>query len=306
MIAQPRPRTEARPPLPNGPTEDAPPARIRSADRSARDALVLANLGLAVELARRFRSAGMTMDDLLQEARLGLVHAADRYDPDAHRGRFSTYAAHWIRKYIHRALIANRSIVKMPEYIYKLQRKVERHRFAARDAADSGGEGGRAAPGPDELARELGISPRRAEYLDRASVRPIVTGADPDGRRGELEGIVADEDPPDRESERAEEIAAAAAALHCLTPFEAWVIRCRFGMEDRSEPSRAPRPSAAAEPIRDEDGEEHDEDTQGGAMSYPRIGASCGLGERRIRRVEYLAIRKLRAYLEPWIGQSPA
>jgi RNA polymerase sigma-B factor len=63
----------------------------RTRDRTLRDELVTAHMGLAEYLARRFTNRGEPLDDLLQVASLGLLKAVDRFDPE--RGlEFSTYA----------------------------------------------------------------------------------------------------------------------------------------------------------------------------------------------------------------------
>ncbi|MEA2972719.1 MAG: polymerase sigma-B factor [Actinomycetota bacterium] len=63
----------------------------QSRDRSLRDQLVTAHMGLAEYLARRFTNRGEPLDDLVQVAALGLLKAVDRFDPE--RGlEFSTYA----------------------------------------------------------------------------------------------------------------------------------------------------------------------------------------------------------------------
>ncbi len=63
----------------------------QSRDRTLRDDLVTAHMGLAEYLARRFTNRGEPLDDLIQVAALGLLKAVDRFDPD--RGlEFSTYA----------------------------------------------------------------------------------------------------------------------------------------------------------------------------------------------------------------------
>jgi RNA polymerase sigma-B factor len=66
-------------------------AYAESRDRSLRDDLVTAHMGLAEYLARRFTNRGEPLDDLIQVAALGLLKAVDRFDPE--RGlEFSTYA----------------------------------------------------------------------------------------------------------------------------------------------------------------------------------------------------------------------
>jgi len=63
----------------------------RTRDRTLRDELIGAHMGLAEYLARRFTNRGEPLDDLVQVASLGLLKAVDRFDPE--RGlEFSTYA----------------------------------------------------------------------------------------------------------------------------------------------------------------------------------------------------------------------
>jgi RNA polymerase sigma-B factor len=76
--------------------EDADLARLhaayaRTGDRHLRDRLLAHYDGLAVRLARRFSTRRDTTEDLIQVARVGLIHAVDRFDPD--RGRpFAAFA----------------------------------------------------------------------------------------------------------------------------------------------------------------------------------------------------------------------
>jgi DNA-directed RNA polymerase sigma subunit (sigma70/sigma32) len=54
---------------------------IAAGDGSARDRLIGANLGLVVVIAKGYVGRGLGFDDLVGEGNLGLVRAADRYDP---------------------------------------------------------------------------------------------------------------------------------------------------------------------------------------------------------------------------------
>ena len=64
-------------------------------DEEALHRLVTAYMRLAISMAAKFKRYGAPMNDLIQEAGLGLMKAADKFDPD--RGvRFSTYAVWWI------------------------------------------------------------------------------------------------------------------------------------------------------------------------------------------------------------------
>ncbi len=73
--------------------------------------LITAYMRLAISMASKFRRYGAPMNDLIQEASLGLMTAADKFDPD--RGvRFSTYAVWWIKASIQDYVMRNWSMVR--------------------------------------------------------------------------------------------------------------------------------------------------------------------------------------------------
>ena len=67
------------------------------------DKLVTDNYGFAVSLAREYVGQGLSLDDLVSEASVGLVKAAQLFDPDKGQ-EFVQYAVWHIRKSIERAL----------------------------------------------------------------------------------------------------------------------------------------------------------------------------------------------------------
>lgn len=72
-------------------------------DTTKRDALITANMGYVVTLARQYKSELLTTDDLISEGSIGLMKAADKYDPN--RGKpFVTFAAPYIRRSIEEAI----------------------------------------------------------------------------------------------------------------------------------------------------------------------------------------------------------
>ncbi|NCU21622.1 sigma-70 family RNA polymerase sigma factor, partial [Candidatus Falkowbacteria bacterium] len=80
-------------------------------DEAALHRLVSAYMRLAISMASKFRRYGAPMNDLIQEASLGLMKAADKFDPD--RGvRFSTYAVWWIKASIQEFVMRNWSLVR--------------------------------------------------------------------------------------------------------------------------------------------------------------------------------------------------
>jgi RNA polymerase sigma factor (sigma-70 family) len=105
---------------------------------------VLSNLRLVGHEARRFAKGGfLSFGDLFQDGVLGLMHGVEKYDP--YRGfAFSTYATHWIRSYIMRALADHDRTIRLPVHVVdrlnavlRAARDREALRLAAGDAGDN-------------------------------------------------------------------------------------------------------------------------------------------------------------------------
>jgi RNA polymerase sigma-32 factor len=81
-------------------------------DRAALSELVGSHLRLVVKIARGFGGYGLPLPDLVAEGNVGLMQAAEKYDPE--RGfRFATYAMWWIRASIQEYILHSWSLVKM-------------------------------------------------------------------------------------------------------------------------------------------------------------------------------------------------
>lgn len=125
----------------------------REGDNRAKNRLVEANMRLVISIARSYRCRSIPLEDLIQEGAIGLMHAVERFDPE--RGfRFSTYATHWIRQAIGRALDNKAKAIRLPAHIMQSIRRVERER--SRLTRELGAE-----PSTEQLAAALGISPRK-------------------------------------------------------------------------------------------------------------------------------------------------
>ena len=80
-------------------------------DVDAMHELVIAYSRLVIGAAARYRGYGLAMGDLMQEGLVGLMIAAERFDPD--RGvRFSTYAGWWLRSSMQDFILRNWSVVR--------------------------------------------------------------------------------------------------------------------------------------------------------------------------------------------------
>jgi RNA polymerase sigma factor (sigma-70 family) len=175
-------------------------ARVQAGDRAARDRLITANLRFAQAIAARFRSPGMTRDDLEQEAIRGLIKAVDAYNPAQYKTRFSTYAAWWITHYLRRSQMSNISIVRIPQHLFRLA--IGRQKPAA------------------GLTRHQVANIRRAQAAARAF--PRIAEWDEDQSSGLIDTPPAPTD--------TEELAALQAAMGELSVFEDWLIRNRYGI----------------------------------------------------------------------------
>lgn len=81
-------------------------------DEQSLHRLINAYMRLAISIATKFRRYGMPMNDLIQEAGMGLMKAANKFDPDREL-RFSTYATWWIRASIQDYVLRNWSMVRV-------------------------------------------------------------------------------------------------------------------------------------------------------------------------------------------------
>jgi RNA polymerase primary sigma factor len=99
--------------------------RVRAGDKKAREKLIEKNLRLVVSVAKKYRGMGLPFGDLIQEGNIGLMKAADKYDPE--RGwRFATYATWWIRQAVQRAVADKGRTIRVPVHMGEKMRKMAR------------------------------------------------------------------------------------------------------------------------------------------------------------------------------------
>jgi RNA polymerase sigma-B factor len=196
----------------------------RTGDRALRDALFARMMPLAHQVAMRYQATNEPLDDLLQVARLGLVKAIDRFDPD--RGvAFSSYAVPTMAGELKRYFRDTSWSIHLPRGLQERVLRVEdaNRRLSARQGR---------APTLEQVALEAGMTIEQAlEALEATSARETrsldqpLGGAADDGEARTVATSVGDEDDG---YELVEDRAALAAAMRCLDDRERLIVHLRF------------------------------------------------------------------------------
>lgn len=133
----------------------------RQGDEDARHRLVESNIRLVINVAKSYQNWSVPLEDLVQEGVIGLMTAIDRFDPE--KGfRFSTYATHWIRQAVGRALDGKSKTIRLPAHISQSIRKIDKARQAIQN--ETGAEAT-----PEQIASRLGISVKKLKSLIQCS-----------------------------------------------------------------------------------------------------------------------------------------
>lgn len=129
----------------------------RDGDSNAVLELVRRNLRLVVSIAKQYKNYGLSLEDLIQEGNLGLMRAAQKFDPD--KGcRFCTYATFWIRQSVVRAIGDKVRLIRMPSHVEQEWRKLQK---AMNTLHASRGR----VPTAQELSNYCNMPVERVEYV---------------------------------------------------------------------------------------------------------------------------------------------
>ncbi len=244
-------------------------------DEAALHRLVTAYMRLAISMAARFRRYGAPMNDLIQEAGLGLMKAADKFDPD--RGvRFSTYAVWWIKASIQDYVMRNWSMVRTGSTssqkalffnLRRVQARLERE-------AQSRGETLDGHQLRQLIATEVGVPLADVEMMEgRLAGSDFSLNATQSSEDEGREWIETLED----EATQADEIVSRDQDISTL---RGWLVSAMQALNDRE------RFIVRERRLRDE------------PRTLESLGQELGLSKERVRQLEAAAYAKMRRNLE--------
>jgi len=237
--------------------------------------LITAYMRLAISMASKFKRYGAPMNDLIQEAGLGLMKAADKFDPD--RGvRFSTYAVWWIKASIQDYVMRNWSMVRTGSTssqkslffnMRRVQARLERESAAAGEVLDR-------HQLRQMISTEIGVPLHDVEMMEgRLSGSDYSLNAtqstDDEGR----EWIDALEDDSAQAAETVEN-------AHDTEQLRAWLLQAMNDLNDRE------RFIVRERKLRDS------------PRTLESLGQELNLSKERVRQLEAAAFGKMRKSLE--------
>jgi RNA polymerase primary sigma factor len=239
-------------------------AEIHSGDKKTHDEakakIIRANLRLVVKIANEFMNRGLSKHDLISEGNIGLMTAAEKFDPSK-GAKFSTYSTWWIKQAMRRAIAEQSRTIRIPVQSVGKINKIKR---AQREIQAETGR----VPTNKEIATLLNLSPRTVRELRHASLNtsslnePIVNG-----ESGEMQDFISDkpELSPDNVLGDLESMKHLYILVERLCEREKQVLKMRFGLDGN--------------PI----------------MTLENVGLAVGCTRERVRQIQNKAIKKLQS-----------
>lgn len=235
---------------------------VAAGDEWARHQLIEANLRLVIAIACQYTSTGVPLLDLIQEGNLGLMRAAEKFDPG--RGcRFGTYATLWIRQAVSRAAAEQSRLIHLPEQVARRLGKVRY--VVAHLLQENGGD-----PLPEQIAQTSEIDLDEVIQLLGLIEQPISLDTRIDNEaHSSLADTLEDSAAPDLDEIVAQHVLSEQVhrAMAFLPPRERVVITLRYGISD------------------------------GRSRTLLEVGKELGISRERVRQLEEAALKRMRSHI---------
>lgn len=226
-----------------------------------REKVINSNLKLVVAVAKKYNRKYVEMLDLIQEGNTGLMRAVRKFDTSKNT-KFSTYAIHWIRQSVTRAIANQYRTIRLPIH---LEEKINKIKKATSQLKNMYGYD----PSDEEIAEYLNFSVQEVTNIKTNFSNESILSFDTNLRDDEdttIGDFIADD--------KADSFELVASRMlredmkniinRNLTKKEAFVIKRRFGLDNHNP------------------------------LTLEATGELLGITRERVRQIESKSIRKLR------------
>lgn len=233
--------------------------RIKQGDAKAREQLIKSNIRFVITIAKQYQNSGLMLEDLISEGNIGLIIAADKFEPD--KGyHFISYAVYWIRQSILKAINEKSRLIRLPLNkaidLIKIERAVHQHYY------NTGVE-----PNINKLVEILNKDPNDITNIMSMQMEHISLESESNFSNGKNRLVNYLEDKKtlsgEKEAINKELIDTLKASMSVLTETEANIIKARYGIDEEKK-------------------------------TLKEVGEIYNLTKERIRQIERKALRKMR------------
>lgn len=239
--------------------------KAKAGDKRARDRLIAANTRFVVTVAKQYQGQGLDLEDLISEGNIGLIKAADKFDPE--KGyKFISYAVWWIRQAILQALSDKSRTIRLPLNQVAILNKIRKAiaDFAGKNERD---------PSMKELSELTGIDESKILGILNMSVHMLsVDSPFKDEEEGTLIDVIPNQNSPKADAElmKVSKEQDLTKVLSVLGPRSHDIIRMYFGLGTRE-------------------------------MTLDEIGNKFGITSERIRQLKEKALEIIKPNVKKYI-----